>query len=1568
MFYYDVLPEKRESYLKMLKDECRKLDQKSRQFVHDFLTVTQEQKEQGYYLREKEMKRVEELEFASLEDVFPCEIHPALDLILGSYHRTLLLDACEKLPRFPHMNGHFRSLDYKVHLEMIWHMFSSLLNESLSEIDSLKLMEESFETNPYSQLTPRFYLFVEIDRKNEKVIDLIKRWMSSEEKNRVWSRELFRAIFCSDNVELVKLTGNLLLSPSLSEGLRQVICETMYTGTWENFLYMFALIEEHKLIRFSSVRRAVAIWSGMGEEYADHLGDREIRMMKRLTEEPEYVDLALKSEDNLELFFALWRKGAQDIDIAIKVMEEILRTDRRGSKLLISYYLQFVQGRGKVSHIVCEVLEQYPQDMEVLACYHDLLFGQENWYYFRTMVENYEREDCSIRDYFKDEAEAEEIFNIYTNFAYEMREKSREFSPCIFPWHRISISKESLVEAMILIGVMLKKENSSFVIPYFKYVQPYVRCQILEILFQTPQNEEEERFILSMMSDRSFVGESARKIAEKNGFVSHYAEEIEEFLRFKSSAVRNDIISILYSQEDVRLKASVERLISSSDEQKRLAALDIALRSKEDGRLREGWLGEKLKMIRKPTSGEKILIRQFFEGRSINQLEEGLYDIHYLPVLDMEVREKEIERNSRYHPKLLGKKKKGKYIISNSVSVSEVFCKKPEELFNILKKWIDLYEAHKDHEYETDEGERVFLHDMFVRMYPKDDYRAPDRLEDYPLSELWREFYYEHISDFQTLYQLQALIQTNHVWYIQRYYHYKSVANRMLGYDVFELKESLKKYTQEKGYDSGRVYLWLNTMIDLLVIEYRDEYRKERFEWAKAILSYLWLHEEPGDLLRESDYEWRDEGNSYSILREFPLFITAFNDLMMPYVSEEQFVQSYLLSYNLHKKLSDFAAKRKSPLRETWIGITDVAGAVQLGLVEKDELYRFVLRSPSISNEIGFISDCLDEQWMKNNIQNEEEQPYYSLIREEGSKMIEFIVESEMERGESPLETSCAVHSIRRVEGIKHAVRVLKALGSEKFDRETYFGRGGDSKKATLSRILKVSHPKKEETVSDLKRMLQDSEISEKRLVETAMYSPQWIPLIEEYLGWNDMESGYYFIQAHAGVISEEEAGRIAEYTPISVVSFKEGAFDTEWFKSVYRQMGRERFDLLYKSAKNISDAAKYSRTKMFFDAVNGEIKRKECEKKIREDRDRDAVASYGLLPLSKNRKTDMVHRYRFLQTFLEESPNFRKQRQLREEKAVEVSLENLSRNAGYSDVMRLICVVEADLFPEEINLFPKGVIDVEPDVEIHGSGHPYFPCRADVKGLQHQKKDGSEEETSDIYRKMREQYERCRKTLEEAMEDGSEFSRREMDELMKHPLTSSILRQLILRSGEDFGYFSRGSLKSFDGSEIEVSEKRVFVIAHPMDLYESGQLENYRKDLLAGDRKQAFKQVFRKLYRKTEEEREKDVCLRYFGFRVRVNRMMEILKERRWVVDGEEGLQKVYYRQNLIAKIRAYADWYSLTDEASTTLEEVRFFDRKTLRALNPYEVSDRVFSEVIRDIESVIDHMDREEETFGS
>jgi hypothetical protein len=145
--------------------------------------------------------------------------------------------------------------------------------------------------------------------------------------------------------------------------------------------------------------------------------------------------------------------------------------------------------------------------------------------------------------------------------------------------------------------------------------------------------------------------------------------------------------------------------------------------------------------------------------------------------------------------------------------------------------------------------------------------------------------------------------------------------------------------------------------------------------------------------------------------------------------------------------------------------------------------------------------------------------------------------------------------------------------------------------------------------------------------------------------------------------------------------------------------------------------------------------------------------------------------------------------------------------------------------------------------------------------------------------------------------------------------------------------------------------------IAHPVDLYDSGKWHEQQRYAFEHKLIQPFKQIFRELYRINEDEKaEKNLSRRYAGHQVQPKKTVALLKSRGWTVDYEDGLQRVYFRENIIATLYAAADWFSPADIESPTLEYIKFYDRRTFDPIALADVPPILFSEVMRDIDLVV------------
>lgn len=169
-------------------------------------------------------------------------------------------------------------------------------------------------------------------------------------------------------------------------------------------------------------------------------------------------------------------------------------------------------------------------------------------------------------------------------------------------------------------------------------------------------------------------------------------------------------------------------------------------------------------------------------------------------------------------------------------------------------------------------------------------------------------------------------------------------------------------------------------------------------------------------------------------------------------------------------------------------------------------------------------------------------------------------------------------------------------------------------------------------------------------------------------------------------------------------------------------------------------------------------------------------------------------------------------------------------------------------------------------------------------------------------------------------------------------------------------GFLTSEGLVDAFGVVTPVCPEDKIWIAHPYDLYRDGNWQTYQKLLFEKQIKQPFKQVFRELYVKLAEELDKEESMLFAGNQIQPQKTVGALRSRRWVADYDDGLQKIYYKENIVARIYAMADWFSPSDVEAPTLEWVVFADRKTGKQLKIRDIPDVIYSEVMRDVDLAV------------
>lgn len=1435
----------------------------------------------------------------------------------------------------------------------------------------------------------------EIDRGNGMVISALKDLILSESNTAYLNREMILGILRSDNKELQKLLCDLLLAARLQEGLRQTICETMDHGTGEAFLGLLKTIEEHDLIRYSSVKRAVSTWIGIFDENSvDRITGKLLKLMGQCLRDGAFCREQLKTNDSVAISVALWAMGFEEADRAVEAMTELIENGTKNQKLTASYYNQSLFDEKLKLRVAKKVILECWEDLELVAAYlpafsvplygwiRDSLRDPDN-----TVSGEEKPRKPMLTNYYKSREEAKELYEKFRWIHEKLPKKGLLYDPFIFPWYRAELAPAQIISQLAFLSYVLedeeKKTETAALIG--EMTGTYGRSSLIALLLYHPNNQKQKDILIGYMGlAEESASSKAISLVKKLPLDSQDYRLMEDMLRFKRSTLRKELLALLMGQSDGDMARCLKRLLEDKKEEKRSAALDLLLRlSKQEGKEEFYETVKPLAaLVQNPTDKEKVLLEEILGEEKNSAASEkgfGLYD----PDAPEEI------------PHITGDKE----IIKKCIPLSE------REIIRKIKKLDRLIWEYRDYEYDSFSGEKELVGNSFWRKKDGDTKGNNwNCLKNYPLEKELRTFYEEEIGDYGTFVEMEArMLLGNSQAYEKGKKFYQAVFGKM----PFRPEPYNIEYSKQ---------------VSEIRTIYRMEFLDKKLLLNVGIQAALILTPmiNRNNMVISYEYkDWRDRiAKSEMCISNLRFFDRFFQGLGY-WETDEEFTRAFYGAWGIEIK-----CKEDRERSQFVTGIRNMAGqgagtmtpivpywflkAYHMGLVSKDIMYKAVLNYFHRGRTLEALTQLVKEEYKKpSNRRNWQcffGESMASEIMEKGEELVgpgtwcgklvkelydaivPVLVDTELRRGEAETEVSCDMSGITYIQGVTYLVRILMALGKDPLSRDAYYSwyyRSGNGKKEVLSRLLKACYPAEGDDGQRLKEALKGTSIKADRLVEVAMYAPQWIDVIQDYLGWKGLKSGCYYFMAHMNErFDDQKKAVIARYTPLEAEELQDGAFDIDWFRECYELLGEKNFSLLYKAAKYISDGQKHSRARKYADAATGKTTLEILKAEIKAKRNKDLLMSYGLVPFGEKRESDMVGRYQFIQNFSKEAKQFGAQRRASETKAAQIALVNLSVHAGFADVTRLTLNMETRLIEEFAPYMQwKTVDDVEICLQVGDDGKSEILCRKQEKMLKSVPsrlgKDLYVLEVKDAHKKLKEQYIRTKKLMEESMESGSWFTAAETAGLLKNPVVRAILEPLVFVGEHGMGFVSadgaagsvpeeNGNAAGFPTGKIRITswngESRILEgdekirIAHPLDFYQAGVWHEYQNYLFEHQMRQPFKQVFRELYVKLSEELDQTSSRMFAGNQIQPQKTVGCLKSRRWVADYEEGLQKVYYKENIVARIYALADWFSPSDIEAPTLEWVEFSDRKTFQALRISQVPDLIYSEVMRDVDLAV------------
>ena len=395
----------------------------------------------------------------------------------------------------------------------------------------------------------------ELNQGNEKLKALIAAALNGDEGAPKVSREMFHGILLSRDAELQEHLGRLLLAARLQEGLRQSICECADEGTLPGFLRILRVIAENDLLRYSSVKRAVGVWTGLLAEETNDLervSKKTLSLLLNGLESPENRETMLQSEDSMEIHMGLWSEAVADMPNAVERAYGLIKGGSRHQALVCGFFGRALQNSFS-SHLLAKAaLEKWPEDQEILAVYLPGFLSNVTRKPF--IDANLQGRERSLLPHFADAAEARRFYDLMKAQYTALKGKEKTFAPCVFPWWDAALRKSELASTLCDLAVMTGEpdlmDDALTVLPQ---VESHFRNGMLEALLTPLKHPAQRAALMEALADKSpDTRKKAFDIADKASPADLDFSVIENHLRLKAADARVNCEKLLRRQEDER--------------------------------------------------------------------------------------------------------------------------------------------------------------------------------------------------------------------------------------------------------------------------------------------------------------------------------------------------------------------------------------------------------------------------------------------------------------------------------------------------------------------------------------------------------------------------------------------------------------------------------------------------------------------------------------------------------------------------------------------------------------------------------------------------------------------------------------------------------------------------------------------------------------------------------------------------------------------------------------------------------------------------------------------------------
>ncbi|HEV8357110.1 MAG TPA: DUF5724 domain-containing protein [Gemmatimonadales bacterium] len=1343
-----------------------------------------------------------------------------------------------------------------------------------------------------------------------RVEEILEAAATGEHETAQMGRHVTQAFLSSSKPGCWEFVQRLLLSAQRQEGLRQVILESIDEAHPQAFRRFLRLIREENLSRFSAVVRAADVWFGFMWDGASAVKvDALLDRVLLFLDDPAARHAALDEKDAEVVYLALWSIAFEDVDAAIEPAGGLLASPSEAIRFVATHFLVQCLWSSAVPPLVDMLADP---DLRVAARALDM-FGTPP----ATKVDK------------------ERLFDQVEQLLKRVPQRSQMLDALVWPWWKRKLERSTIAAVLASNASAVPGER---LLPYVPDLDPAARAGFIRRAAGLrkrwePADERKPRKLsagertvaLGLLGDPSAdVREAAFQALHSLPLQADEVDRLIELLGRRPGDLRNGALKRLRSLSDSELLAAAERLLSDPDELRRLAGLELLRDAAEAGRV----AAQARDRMQRYTTDHPTMSAQDRAHASV-----VLGETKPLPGRD----------------DALGLLGPGKLASWPAVRPRQVEVQSPGAQASLESLALVVLERQGT-EIRTPSGEMKHLVESVVWTF------GPRKREDLetsgaavPLAAVWQSWLGtrpSNLRDRDGCEFLRILLSDENgtLWKSGAPKQVAGIAQWSAG---TRFLRGLCEWCVAWEPPAGGVDFLLDGLEDRIAGFTSGDYRGMKAERASGPIHY--------SVYGEQDPPHR---RSVNLAERWLGRLRWWRDLFPASIQPRQAIRFYGLLRSFETRSGGYRALR--------LTLEDFLGTYRAGAVGEVDFVDLLVGRWSYqpgSSMLRFASTRKPAKALA-------EHPELPAVVDRCRRRV---VEIETQRGDRETAASGLAMELRSTGGLETLARAVPALGKTHFARHFSWSESGASRQETLSHLVIRSLPREEDTVEAFAAWAAEAGISEARLVELAVYAPQWARHVNHVLEWPGLESAVWWFQAHtkddrSWQLQEMKAvwaAEVSERTPLSAMDLTEGAVDVAWFTKIHAELGPERLKKLDTAAKYAASAAGHTRAQLFARAMAGVVAGAEITGRMDGSRHQDSVRALGLLPLAAGRdgQGDLLERYQRLEEFRRQSRKFGSQRQQSEKRAVTIGLENLARTAGFRDPQRLQWAMEQQAVADlgkgplvvtraEVTLTLSIDAEGQPGLSVARSGKPLKALPPALK------KDAGVEELRGRYQDLKRQRSRVRNALEEAMCRGDRFSAGELRGLLEHPILAPGLSRIVFVGDGVAGYLAEGgrALRDQGGKLQPVSPGEELRVAHPQDLLLRGDWTAWQRECYRAERVQPFKQLFRELYPITEAERGTERSRRYAGHQVNPRQALALLGGRGWVARPEEGVSRTFHEEGLTARLGFQEAFFTPADIEGLTLEEVIFTPKGEWKELGLDGIPARLFSETMRDLDLVV------------